>query len=78
MIFESFNDQWANQLRMPLIQEAIARHYGRPAGEVWVGFHNLDGNLFAETRYGEARRKSALTEFGMIGTQVTNYWPTAI
>jgi len=35
---------WQKQLRMPLVQRAIAETYGRPVGEVEVGFQCLDGS----------------------------------
>ena len=37
VLFEIFDETWKNQLRMPLIQSAIAEQFGRPAEEVRVG-----------------------------------------
>ena len=75
VLFEGIVAGWKDQLRMPLIQTAIALRYGRPATEVKVGFQELDGNTLTDTRYNIAQRSSAEEEFKKIGTQVMKLMP---
>jgi hypothetical protein len=75
VLFESIAPGWKNQLRMPLVQTAIAERYGRPATEVKVGFQEIDGNTLTDTRFSVAERAAAETEFSKIGTQVLKLWP---
>jgi hypothetical protein len=77
VLFEGIATDWKAQLRMPLIQTAVAQLYGRPASEVRVGFQEIDGNAIADTRYLKAERDSALTEFMGIGVRVSKLWPKA-
>jgi hypothetical protein len=74
VIFESFKSQSLAQLRMPLIQEAIAQRYGRSASVVAVGFHNLDGNLTIEKLFTPGIREAAVIEFQELGNRVKKYW----
>jgi hypothetical protein len=67
VLFEAFDKGWKSQLRMPLIQSAIAEQFGRPPEEVRVGVQDLDGNTTDETAYGNAKRKAAFSEFLSIG-----------
>jgi hypothetical protein len=75
ILFEEFDGTWKEQLRMPLIQLAIAEKFGRPPAEVRVGFQDLDGNKTVEASYGEAKRSSALAEFESIGAVVQSILP---
>ncbi|WP_158822455.1 hypothetical protein [Granulicella sp. S156] len=75
VLFEGIAPGWEDQLRMPLIQTAIAVRYGRPATEVKVGFQELDGNTLTDTRYNIAQRSSAEDEFKKIGAQVWKLLP---
>jgi hypothetical protein len=75
VLFEGIAPGWKDQLRMPLIQTAIAERYGRPATEVKVGFQEMDGNKLADTRYSIVQRSSADAEFKKIGVQVLKLLP---
>lgn len=75
ILFEVPSASWKLQLRMPLIQQAIAERYGRPAKEVRIGLQNLEGNNLLDTRFGAETRKSALSEFKRIGLKVATIWP---
>jgi len=75
ILFEAFDNNWKNQLRMPLIQLAIAEQYGRPPGEVYVGFQDLDGNSAVEGKFGDVKRKAAIAEFLSIGNIVQEILP---
>jgi hypothetical protein len=37
-------NNWRRQVRMPLIQRALAVRLQRPEGEILVGFQNIDGS----------------------------------
>jgi hypothetical protein len=75
VLFETFDETWRSQLRMPLIQSAIAEQFGRPPEEVRVGLQDLNGNATVESTYGKAKRKAALTEFLSIGGIVQTILP---
>jgi hypothetical protein len=75
VLFEGIASGWKDQLRMPLIQTAIAEKYGRPATEVKVGFQEIDGNKLTDARYSIVQRSSADAEFQKIGVQVLKLWP---
>ncbi len=77
ILFEGIAAGWKDQLRMPLIQIAIAQLYGRPANEVRVGLQEIDGNVIADTRYSKAQRDAAFMEFMGIGSKVSKLWPKA-
>jgi len=77
VLFEGIAPGWKDQLRMPLIQTAIAEKYGRPATEVRVGLQEIDGNKLIDTRYSIVQRSSADAEFQKLGAQVFKLWPTA-
>lgn len=75
VLFEGIVPGWMDQLRMPLIQTAIAERYGRPATEIKVGFQEIDGNKLTETRYSIVQRSTAEAEFKKMGAQVLKLWP---
>jgi hypothetical protein len=75
VLFEGIVPGWKDQLRMPLIQTAIAEKYGRPATEVRVGVQEVDTNTLTDTRYSVAVRSAAEAEFKGIGAQVLKIWP---
>jgi hypothetical protein len=59
VMLSSPDARWRTQLRMPLIQIALARAFARPEAEFSVGFQELNGgNLQGET-FGEERRREA-------------------
>jgi hypothetical protein len=58
---------WQDQLRMPLIQEAISTMFGRPADDVEVGFQRLDSSNLQTVCYHPRRRESARTRFRNLG-----------
>jgi hypothetical protein len=71
VLFEPIELNWTKQLRMPLIQAAVAEKYGRPASEVRVGFQELNGNVLADTLYKSVARSEALSEFNSLGLKVS-------
>jgi hypothetical protein len=75
VLFEAFDNSWKSQLRMPLIQLAIAEQFGRPPAEVRVGLHDLDGNATTDGAFSSSQRQAALTEFLGIGTVVQSILP---
>lgn len=77
VLFEPIVPNWKNELRMPLIQLAIAERYGRPAKEIRVGFHDLDGNEMSDYRYGETSREKAWKTFDKLGETISKLLPPA-
>ena len=75
VLFVSYDNSWKNQLRMSLIQLAIAEQSGRTPAEVRVGLHDLDGNQTTDGAFPSSKRQAALSEFLSIGTVVQSILP---
>jgi hypothetical protein len=58
---------WEQQLRMPLIQAAIALMYGRPQEKTEVGFQELDASHLATRIYSEREIQKAQHKFMALG-----------
>lgn len=76
IIFDAIMPEWKKQIRMPLIQLAIAERYGRPAAEVRVGFQDLTGNEIADHKYGKGTLTHAKSQFSDLGDRVRRLMPT--
>ena len=61
---------WRDQLRMPLLQRALSRKYGRPLNELSIGVQELDGSGLAITNFSLRRITEAEREFLDLGQQV--------
>jgi hypothetical protein len=66
---------WRTELRMPLIQSAIALRYGRPVDEVAVGVQQPDGNALEEEVYTPGQITSARQEFQRLGERIRGLTP---
>jgi hypothetical protein len=60
-------DGWEQQLRMPLIQDAVALMYGRPQNKMEVGFQELDASNLATRIYSERQIQKAQHKFMALG-----------
>jgi len=60
-------DGWEQQLRMPLIQVAVALMYGRPQDKTEVGFQELDASNLATRIYSERQIQRAQRKFMTLG-----------
>lgn len=58
---------WEQQLRMPLIQVAVALMYGRPQDKTEVGFQELDASNLATRLYSERQIQKAQRKFMALG-----------
>jgi hypothetical protein len=58
------------ELRLPLIQRAIALKYRREEREVWVGFQRLDGTALALTQFPKAAITRALIKARSITAEI--------
>jgi len=65
---------WRTQLRMPLIQMALAARYGLAAGAILVGVQKLDGSGLRETTFNEDELRTARQEFRAVSTYVRRRW----
>jgi len=70
VLFGKAPDGWEQQLRMPLIQVAIASMYGRPQDEMEVGFQQLDGNNLTTRNYSARRIQKAEDTFTELGRTI--------
>jgi len=59
--------KWEDQLRMPLIQAAVALMYGRPQEKTEVGFQELDASNLATRLYTERQIQKAQRKFMALG-----------
>lgn len=66
---------WRNELRMPLIQSAIAFKYGRPVEEVAIGVQEPNGSALEDEIYTPAQIASARREFQTLGEGVRRLAP---
>jgi hypothetical protein len=53
---------WQTELRMPLIQRALATDYQRPEHEISIGFQNLDGGALDVVTYDRKAVETAAAE----------------
>ena len=58
---------WEKQLRMPLLQVAIAQMYARPQDKTEVGFQELDASNLAVRLYGDMEIQRAQRKFMALG-----------
>jgi hypothetical protein len=70
ILLGDYPDDWRTQLRFPLIQRAIARHYAVPEREVSVGVQRLDGSGLQTARFTKAQIDTAVIEFTTIGDSI--------
>jgi hypothetical protein len=61
---------WEKQLRMPLIQVAVALMYGRPQDKTEVGFQELDASNLATKLYSDRQIQKAQRTFMALGRVV--------
>lgn len=67
-------DDWRGQLRMPLLQRAVAEKMQRPQEEVSVGFQDLDGGRLEITGYSEADVAAAVNEAQQLAIALRSEW----
>lgn len=75
VLFGAIEAGWRGQLRMPLIQLAVAEKYGRPTSEIRVGFQDLEDNRMVDFRFPKANIDAAVAEFMKLGDQVRKLNP---
>ncbi len=61
---------WRQELRMPLIQSAIAMRYGRPVAEVAVGVQTLDSSGLQTHSYGATALSRAARRFSILSRRL--------
>jgi len=61
---------WESQLRIPLIQYAIANQFHRPLNNVQVGYQGIDGSDLRTIQFDEGDVQDALEEGKKIGAVV--------
>jgi hypothetical protein len=75
VILGAGRSNWRKELRMPLIQSAIAFRYGRPVEEVAVGVQEPDGSALEDEIYTSTQITSARKEFQQLGEGVRRLAP---
>ena len=69
--------QWNTELRMPLVQDAIATRFSRSAQDVSVGVQELDGSNVNNQSYSDAEIRTAIREFRALGSTVRPLLPAS-
>jgi hypothetical protein len=67
---------WRDELRMPLIQDAVAQRYARPVTDVSVGVQQLDGTNLATHTFSLPEIAAARDRFRQLGDNVRPFVPT--
>lgn len=70
VLFHKAPPDWQLQLRMPLLQAAIASMYARPIERIEVGFQELDGSNLQTTTYSQREIVAAKRKFRAVGERV--------
>jgi len=72
---------WSAQIRMPLIQHALASSYGSPDQEFQVGVQALDGSQLAVVRFNPEEIGNALAiaraTAESVGSEITSVTPNS-
>jgi hypothetical protein len=64
---------WESELRMPLLQLAVSRRYGRPPDSITVGVQHLDGSSLATRQYSQSEIRAAEAQFRNLSGIVEGY-----
>lgn len=70
ILLGSIPDNWANQLRMPLIQIGLAQLYKRQPDEIEVGWQDLSGRPLQTKCYADREMRTAFKEITRISKSV--------
>jgi hypothetical protein len=65
--------KWQTELRMPLIQRALADMYGRPLELFSVGFQELDGSALDVVQYSARQDQRAVRALGALADEVLQH-----
>lgn len=66
-----FPEDWRQQLRMPLIQKAVAFRYRRPVPQVEIAVQELDGSGLELAAFSQADIAGAEARFSALATRMT-------
>lgn len=70
VLLGSFDEGWRDELRTPLLQRAVARHFARNEGEVSVGVQALDGSDLQAVQYTESEIDAAEVQARALAAQL--------
>ena len=73
LLFGQYPRDWENQIRMPLLQGAVAVRYGRPMDHIIVGVQHLDGSDLVVRQYSQAEIATAESEFKRLSSIVEGH-----
>jgi hypothetical protein len=65
-LFSKKDDNWTNELRMPLLQDFYARSFGAPSNEVSIGVYCLETSNHVSKTFGPQSIKEAKEEINEI------------
>lgn len=64
------DSNWKDQLRMPLIQRALAEKYVRPVQDIMVGIQAIDGSSLEVVTFSPLQIREAEREFRDLGERI--------
>src|SRR5208337_997217 len=73
LLLGQYPRDWETQMRMPLLQSAVARRYGRPIDHIAVGVQHLDGSGLTAKKYSQAEIAAAESDFRNISRIVERH-----
>ena len=81
LLLGDYPPNWGTQLRMPLLQRAVALIYGRPVEEIAVGVQHLDGSKLIVRHYSSREIRQAEQEFialSRVVFELASQYPTLV
>lgn len=73
ILLGDYPQNWRNQLRMSLLQRAVANRYGRPVQDIAVGVQHLDGSGLLVRSYSQSEISRAENDFRNLSTTIEGY-----
>ena len=61
---------WQTELRMPLLQRALAAHFSRDEAEIWIGVQELDGSGLQTVRFSAGQMDDAESRARAVAAQL--------
>jgi hypothetical protein len=73
ILLGGYPQDWSSQIRMPLLQRAVAYRYGRPADGISIGVQRFDGSGLVVRKYSQGEIQSAGIEFKELSSRLQRY-----
>ena len=71
-LFDLWQPDWRNQLRMPVLQWHFAQELGAPLSEVTVGFYSYEDRRYDSVAFGRRKVLAAVAEAGSVAASLSS------